>query len=177
MQCSSSLPSSSLFSSFSESLWLIWSNWDLSTFDEPMVKVAGGELGGVGRTFSGLWSWKICEFAKTCTISGAKLTFATWISRFTSFSWTLELKARMWWEIIAIAFCAPNSPVNGNVPLQARRLRRNWLIVIFHCRLAERGVSILSLIVVLFGIVVGCMKGREAEKVWISRSNASQTER
>jgi hypothetical protein len=46
----------------------------LSTVDDPMENVAGS--GDVGFIFNGLWSWKICECAKTSIISGAKLTFA-----------------------------------------------------------------------------------------------------
>lgn len=84
-----SLPSSSRSRSFCESSSLICCNLGLSTEGEPKENVAGW---GDVDVFKGLWSWKICELAKTWRISGAKFTPETWISLRTSFSWILQLK-------------------------------------------------------------------------------------
>lgn len=58
----------------------------------PILNVAGCCCcGGDDLDFNGLWSLKICELEKTARISGAKLTFAIWISRRQSPSWILVL--------------------------------------------------------------------------------------
>lgn len=60
----------------------------------PILNVAGCCCcGGDDFDFNGLWSLKICELEKTARISGAKLTFAIWISRRQSPSWILVLQA------------------------------------------------------------------------------------
>lgn len=59
----------------------------------PILNVAGCCCcGGDDFDFNGLWSLKICELEKTARISGAKLTFAIWISRRHSPSWILVLQ-------------------------------------------------------------------------------------
>lgn len=84
------LPSSSRSKSLSSVISFV------SIFSEPRLNVAG--CGVVGFIFNGLWSWKICEFAKTWRISGARFTLATWISRRNSSSWIFELeKLKLSW--------------------------------------------------------------------------------
>lgn len=145
---------------FREPSSLIWSSFDL-----PRVNVAG--WGDVGLITRGLWSWKICDCAKTWMISGARFTFVVWISRFTSFSWIFALKRKKLINFLPHFHEASKTlPVHGNIPLQSCWLRRNRLIVILWSFAEWRRVSVLLIRFVFSRIVICC----EGKNVFIAKS-------